>query len=603
LISAFSFPNFSFLKVMCGISAMFGHDWNRRQLEAMVNAQEHRGPDAEGMYQSPTGLAGLGHNRLSIIDLSDAGRQPMSDASGRFWIVFNGEIYNYLELRAELEGSYVFQTRTDTEVLLAAWLKWGESCLDRLLGMFAFVVWDEAGRKVFGARDRFGVKPLHYHETPGGGLWLASEIKALHAAGVPRRTDDATWAAYLTTGMYDHGKATFWAGIHRIPPGGCFTWTLERGLSVRQWYDVANAVLEKGFDLRSESEVADELLSLLEESVRLRFRADVPVGICLSGGLDSSLLLGLVHRIQGAESAIKTFTFYCGDPAYDELPWVEQMLTHTKHPACFCRLTAEEVPGLAARVQVSQDEPYGGLPTLGMAKVHERAVAEDVTVLLDGNGLDEGWAGYEYYQRAAQVDAGRGPVQGSKDKATCPECLNPEFAALAQPLELPKPFGDPLRDLQYRDLCVAKIPRAMRFADRVSMMFSRELREPFLDHRIIELGLRQPAERKIRNGQGKWLVRRLAERILPDGVREAPKRPVQTPQREWLRGPLQPWLEASVEHALSAQPGWFNEDSLRRALRSFLSGAGDNSFFVWQWLSLGLLLPVRKVLKPSGIPK
>jgi asparagine synthase (glutamine-hydrolysing) len=143
----------------------------------------------------------------------------------------------------------------------------------------------------------------------------------------------------------------------------------------------------------------------------------------------------------------------------------------------------------------------------------------------------------------------------------------------------------------------------MRFADRVSMMFSRELREPFLDHRIIELGLRQPAERKIRNGQGKWLVRRLAERILPDGVREAPKRPVQTPQREWLRGPLQPWVRERVEQALDSHPDWFDADALRPALATYRSGSGDNSFFIWQWLSLGLLLPVRKVLKPSGIPK
>jgi asparagine synthase (glutamine-hydrolysing) len=575
---------------MCGISAMFGRDWNRRQLEAMIDVQQHRGPDAEGMYESPTGLAGLGHNRLSIIDLSDAGRQPMCDASGRYWIVFNGEIYNYLELRAELENSYVFQTRTDTEVLLAAWLKWGESCLDRLIGMFAFVVWDEAGRKVFGARDRFGVKPLHYHETPDGGLWLASEIKALHAAGVPSESNAVTWATYLTTGMYDHGEATFWLGIHRIPPGGCFTWTLERGLSVRRWYDVANAALEKGFDLRSESEVADELLALLEESIRFRFRADVPVGICLSGGLDSSLLLGLVHRIQGADSTVKTFTFYCGDPAYDELPWVEQMLTRTKHPACFCRLTAEEVPGLATRVQVSQDEPYGGLPTLGMAKVNERAVQEGVVVLLDGNGLDEGWAGYDYYQQATRVDVTRAPVQGSKDPSTRPECLKPEFAGLAQPLELPKPFGDPLRDLQYRDLRYAKIPRATRFADRVSMMFSRELRNAFLDYRIVELGLRQRPDRKLRNGHGKYLPRRIAKGILPHGVREIPKRPVQTPQREWLRGPLKPWAEGCIESALAGPGGcWLEADAIRAEWRRYCSGAYDNSYFVWQWISLGLI--------------
>ena len=575
---------------MCGIAATFGRDRETAaRLQRMVASQSHRGPDACGVYESPSGLAGLGHNRLSIIDLSDAGRQPMCDASGRYWITFNGEIYNYLELRAELESSYAFRTRTDTEVLLAAWLKWGSSCLDRLIGMFAFVLWDETEQKAFGARDRFGVKPLHYHVTPDGGLWLASEIKALHAAGLPQHPDASSWATYLTSGMYDHGDATFWAGVQRIPPGGCFTWSPGEGLAIRPWYDVAEAAFAPGLDSRSDAEVADELLALLEDSVRLRFRADVPVGVCLSGGLDSSLLLGLLHRLQGADSAVKTFTFHCGDPAYDELPWVEQMLVKTKHPACYCRLNVEEVPALAARVQASQDEPYGGVPTLGMAKVHERAVAEGVVVLLDGNGLDEGWAGYEYYQRAATVDATKAPVQGAQDRTTRPECLNPDFAALSHShppaiSHLPSAIS-PLQALQYRDLRRAKIPRAMRFADRVSMMFGRELREPFLDHRIIELGLRQPAERKIRNGQGKWLVRQLAARLLPEGVREAPKRPVQTPQREWLRGPLRPWATAQVEAALAAHPDWFNSSTVLPALRAFNAGQGDNSFYLWQWIS------------------
>lgn len=586
---------------MCGISAMFGRNWNPKQLESMASAQRHRGPDATGCYRSLSGLAGLGHNRLSIIDLSDAGRQPMSDVPGRYWIVFNGEIYNYPELRRELEADYTFRTQTDTEVLLAAWLKWGEACLDKLIGMFAFVIWDEEEHTAFGARDRFGVKPLHYHQTDDGDVWLASEIKALHAAGLSRRANPTTWASYLVTGMHDQADATFWEGIERVPPGGCFAWTPERGLSIRQWYDVAAAALKQGLDQRTDTEVADELLALLEETVRLRFRADVPVGICLSGGLDSSLLLGLVHRIQGRKSTVKTFTFQCGDPNYDEVPWVEQMLADSQHPACFCRLTSDEVPELATRVQASQDEPYGGLPTLGMAKVHERAVQEGVVVLLDGNGLDEGWAGYEYYQRAATVDTLQAPVQGSRDRSTRPECLNPDFAALGkvgstrQKTEIGieshfqlSVFSLQLFSLQYRDLRHAKIPRAMRFADRVSMMHSRELREPFLDHRIIELGLRQPAERKVRNGQGKWLLRRLAQRILPAGIREAPKRPVQTPQREWLRGPLRPWVQAQVDAALAAHSDWFDADALRTALALYLRGDGDNSAFVWQWLSAGL---------------
>ena len=579
---------------MCGIAGIFGSDVNRAQLGAMVASQRHRGPDATGIYVSPSGRAALGHNRLSIIDLSDAGRQPMSYSDGRYWIAFNGEIYNYVELREQLAPRHAFRTRTDTEVLLAAYQEWGDGCLDRFIGMFAFAIWDEREQRLFAARDRFGVKPLHVHEPPGGGLWLASEIKALHAAGVAVEPDPTTWATYLASGMYDHSERTFWRDIRRVPPGGCLTWSERGGVRQRQWYDPAQAVLRTGPDLRSEADAGNELLGLLEESVRLRFRADVPVGICLSGGLDSSLLLGLVHRVQGKESTVKTFTFFCGDPNYDETPWVEQMLAETRHPASFCRLTADEVPELAVRVQGIQDEPFGGLPTLGMAKVHERAYAEGVTVLLDGNGLDEGWGGYDYYARAGEVDSAIGPVQGTRRQQDHGNCLVQEFASLASPFVPARPFHDPLLDLQYRDIQHAKIPRAMRFADRVSMMYSRELREPFLDHRIVELGLRQAADRKVRGQQGKWLPRQIAAQLVPGGVREAPKRPVQTPQREWLRGPLRDWVEAQLDVVLGELGGaWFDAAAVRKQWERYQDRGGDNSFFLWQWLNLGLILQNR----------
>jgi asparagine synthase (glutamine-hydrolysing) len=575
---------------MCGIAGMFGYGWKRVQLEAMVASQRHRGPDMSGIYVDSSLIAGLGHRRLSILDLSDAGRQPMSSADGRYHIMLNGEIYNYLELREELGGQTSFFTRTDTEVLLAAYIHWGEQCLDRLIGMFAFAIWDEREQKLFAARDRFGVKPLFLYEPAAGGLWLASEIKALHAAGVSRELDERTWATYLSSGMYDHEEWTFWKGIRQLPPGACLTWTPERKKSVRIWYDPAEAALKQGIDTRDAKTVANELLALLEHSVRLRFRSDVPVGICLSGGLDSSLLLGLIHRLQGPSSEIKTFTFVCGDPLYDETPWVRQILAKTRHSACFCQLNPMDVQEITAKVQFYQDEPFGGLPTLGMVKVHECARTEGVTVLLDGNGMDEAWCGYEYYARANAIDAAIGPVQGSRSASTRPDCLTPEFASLVRPFAAAKPFGDPLRDLQYRDLRHAKIPRAMRFADRVSMMFSRELREPFLDHRIVELGLRQPAERKIRDGQDRWLLRRLSAPFVPEGVRQATKRPLQTPQREWLRGPLREWADERVAEALAAYGGtWLDVDTVQTAWQDYCNNESDNSFYIWQWISLGML--------------
>lgn len=556
----------------------------------MVNAQRHRGPDAEGIFCNDISTVALAHNRLSILDLSDAGRQPMSDIHGRRWITLNGEIYNYVELRQAL-GEYQYKSRTDTEVLLAAFDRWGPECLDRLIGMFAFAVWDEQQQRLFAARDRFGVKPFFYHQRPDGTLVFASEIKALRCAGVHTAPDPVTWATYLSTGVSDSSPRTFWTGIQSLPPGHCLTWQGGK-LQVRCWYDLAERS-GRGLDRRPLKTVQDEYRSLLDESIRLRFRSDVPVGINLSGGLDSSALLGLVDDEFGADNQVKVFTYVTGDPRYDELPWVQQMLRDTKHPLSISTLTSDEVPELAEKISVQQDEPFGGLPTLAYAKVFQRARSEGVTVLLDGQGMDEQWAGYDYYRRAIHdqtVTSDRtGTVQGTRQESTRPECLTPEFRALAERSWTPQPFSDALRNLQYRDARFTKIPKAVRFNDRVSMMSSTELREPFLDHRLFELALRQPAERKIVGRTGKWTLRQIAQGLLPRHVSEAPKRPLQTPQREWLRGRLRDWAADCIESAVRRYGGhWLDADAVRREWQLYLDGASDNSSYVWQWISVGL---------------
>ena len=551
----------------------------------MVRAQHHRGPDGTGWHLSPSGAAGLGHNRLSIIDLSAAGSQPMSTPDGRLWLTFNGEIYNYLELRDAL-SDYPFRSRSDSEVLLAAFQKWGPACLDRLVGMFAFAIWDEHEQSLFGARDRFGVKPLYYSVVDGSRLVLASEIKSLHAAGVAQVEDATAWATYLAHGYLDDSARTFWQGVQSLLPGHAFLWR-HADLKIWRWYDLAEAVGEP-FDARSEAEVSDEYLELLRESVRLRFRADVPVGINLSGGLDSSILLALVRELHGPDSHVKAFTFATGDPRYDETPWVAEMLDHTRHPLTVCTLSSAEVPALAEQVQAAEDEPFGGLPTLAYARVFERARQEGVIVLLDGQGMDEQWAGYDYYREPGSEGTSM-PLQGSNDSPVRPGCLTPEFRALAVPRTTAAPFGDRLRNLQYRDTCT-KIPRALRFNDRISMRASTELREPFLDHRLFELALRQGPDRKISSGTGKWLLRQIAANHLPGRIVEAPKRPLQTPQREWLRGPLREWATALIDDAVHG-PGapWLDVAAVRAEWKRFCEGHSDNSFYVWQWLSLALM--------------
>jgi asparagine synthase (glutamine-hydrolysing) len=570
---------------MCGIAGIFGHGWDRRQLEAMAVAQTHRGPDDFGVEVLAGDTVGLAHNRLSIIDLSPAGHQPMFSHDGELCVVFNGEIYNYLELRNALH-EYPFRSRTDTEVILAAYDRWGPACLERFLGMFAFLLWDNRRQTLFAARDRFGVKPLYYHRRPDGTLLAASEVKALHAAGAPVEPDPVAWSTYLSSGLYDHSERTFWEGVQSLPPGHYLTWRQSQ-TTITCWYDAAEAA-GLGEDTRPAHVVEQEYESLARESLRLRFRSDVPVGINLSGGLDSSMLLGLVQSEFGQESDVKVFTFVTGDERYDELPWVRQMLNRTHHPLTPCELLAHEVPDLAASVQYHQDEPFGGLPTLAYARLFECARAQGVKVLLDGQGMDEQWAGYDYY-RSVLNGSVAGTIQGAKDPSVRPDCLTREFRGLSDPWKAPRRFLDPLRDLQYRDLRHTKIPRGLRFNDRVSMRVSTELREPFLDHRLVELALRQPLERKISNGTSKFLLRRIAGKLLPGGIVEAPKRPLQTPQREWLRGPLREWANDQIQTAIARMGGsWLCPKGVSRAWHAYLQGESDNSFYVWQWASIGL---------------
>ena len=550
----------------------------------MVESLLHRGPDDRGIFVDPAGRAVLGHDRLSILDLSDAGHQPMVSPDGRYVLAFNGELYNYRELRSELQG-HQFRSDCDTEVVLAAWTAWGEACLHRFLGMFAFVMWDTATGEAAVVRDRFGVKPLFVADNPDGTLMVASEIKALHAAGVARRPDLTTWATFLASGRQELPDRTFWEAIRPVPAGSILRWR-DGVVETSRWYDLARAVGETEDD-RPDDLVAEEWLGLALESVDLRFRSDVPVGINVSGGVDSSFLLAAVHAVQGERSEVEAYTFVTGDPNYDELPWVQDLLTQTRHPSVVVPLAAGDVPALALDVARHQDEPFGGLPTLAYARLFEVARSRGTLVLLDGQGLDEQWAGYDYY-RAGATGVPDSIVQGSTDPATRPGALLPGAVDLVLAPDL-KCSGERLRALQLRDISATKLPRALRYNDRVSMRSGCELREPFLDHRLVELALRQPASRKIDAATGKVFLRRMLADRLPGRLVEAPKRPMQTPQREWLRGPLARWASEMIEIGLDGVGrDLLDPSAAREAWRRFHGGDGDNSYFAWQWISLGL---------------
>jgi len=570
---------------MCGISGISGKNWNSRQLKNMLAIQRHRGPDDEDIYISDDQLTGLAHNRLSIIDLSEAGRQPMHDLSGRYYMVFNGEVYNYLEIRKKLSAEFTFKSQSDSEVILYAYIKWGSACLDQFVGMFAIAIWDTHEKLLWIARDRFGVKPLNYAFDANNNFYFASEIKTLHAGGIPKEINEPAWAAYLGYGRYDHDENTFWKGVNKLMPGHFLT-LKDNNFKITKWYDLHDKTGDE-YDNRSIEDVSEEYLTLLEENIKFRFRSDVPVGINLSGGLDSSALLSLVNKVKGEDSDVIAFTFYTGDSRYDELPWVREMISHTNHPLISCLLQATDVPELAASVQYHQDEPFGGIPTLAYAKLFEEARKEGVIVLLDGQGMDEQWAGYDYY-RNVETNISRPTIQGSNDRSVLPECLDNEFLAMSGNWKAPEKYPDKLRNLQYRDALYTKIPRALRFNDRISMRASTELREPFLDHRLFEIAFRQQASFKINGTTGKWFMRQLLKNYLPGKVVEAPKRALQTPQREWLRKDLRNWAEAQIENAIN-NVSFLNRNEVIKHWEAFLNEESDNSFYVWQWISLGLM--------------
>lgn len=607
---------------MCGIAGMVGSGPAEAKLDLLrrMNAvQRHRGPDDEGVFVDAG--VGLSLVRLAVLDRSPAGRQPMSTPDGRYTIVHNGEVYNYLELRRMLEGTGPFTTGTDTEVILRAYTQWGPACVERFVGMFSFAIWDRAESVLFCARDRFGIKPFYYAED-GGRLVFASEIKALLQTGLPRRPCLAALHDYLVRGHYDHSSATFFDGVWRLPPGHTLTARPGEPASLRRYYWLPDR-LDPQAEVKEEVAVAT-LRELLEDAVRLRLRADVRVGVSLSGGLDSSTLLALVDRGGAAAGEVEAFSCVYPEAGVSERPWIELMAKATRRPVHFSLMRQAELSRALEAMTWHQEEPFGGVPTLAWVGLYQATRRRGVTVLLDGSGLDDILGGYRHhhaayladlfrngdhatfraefegYQRAWRVDwrqALRDLQGAAQDDWTTkamdasdpvrPECLTRDFLRRGpEPEPFPRPFGSPLKDLMFQGLAGTKIPRALRFKDRASMAFSRELRVPFLDHRLVEFCFGLPERFLVRDGMTKYLLRQAMAGLLPEEVRTAAKRSVPVPQREWLGSALREWVEAVLESRSFASRGIVDAPQARQQYRRFCGGERANSFYVWQWVNL-----------------
>jgi len=580
---------------MCGIIGIKGELPSLEIFQAARDVMEHRGPDDSGVFYYPKDKIAIGHRRLSIIDLSTSGKQPFWSNDDRFVITFNGEIYNYLEIKKEIGDRYIFKSKTDTEVLLAAYIIWGDKMLEKLNGMFAFAIWDRETNVLFCARDRLGEKPFYYTKTDSV-LCFASEIKALLALGAHRKPNEKIIFDYLFYGFYDHTDETFFEGIKKLPAGHYLIFK-SGDISIKKYWDLADAkplVSEK----LSDSEVIEKFKLLIADSIKIRYRSDVPVGLNLSSGLDSNSLYQYSNIVNGYYPDI--FTMCLPGAEYNECEILDEYLTPVqKKTWSIVTLKPEDVFPIAEKMNGIQDEPYGGIPTIAYDKLIEKAKKQGVTVLLEGQGLDEILAGYKYYESyhaldtSDSVDISKVSEQTmlSQDmtKQVFQEILAVEFVERNKyKILFNEPFDSHLLNAQYRDLMYTKLPRVLRFNDHSTMKYGRELRLPYLDHRIVEFCFWLDPKFKLNKNGQKVLVREVMKEHLPKVLRGKSKKAFGAVQTEWFRKYFKNQiLEILESESFKSRPYW-NHEVLNKKVREFFDGIGDNSFFIWQCLNLEL---------------
>jgi asparagine synthase (glutamine-hydrolysing) len=612
---------------MCGIVAVLDPtgELTPELLAAMRDQIAHRGPDGYRSWfaESSSGVVGLGHRRLAIIDLNERAAQPMFNRTGELALIHNGEIYNYIELREELEAEgVVFTTTSDTEVLLAAYERWGPDCLSRLNGMFAFMIWDGRRGELFAARDRFGEKPLFLAKLPGGGIALGSEMKALLAH--PRLqavADEETIERYAAGNYYEDGERTFFRGIERVPPAHALILDGSGAVRRRWRYWTPDYEARDGY---VEEDAVERFRELLAASVRMRLRSDVPVGTSLSGGLDSSMIVGLLAEMRHGSTTFTQNAFTARFDDYPELSEGEEaalVADRARLNAFTVEPHGETLADESARLHWHQEEPFLSASIYLQWCVMRLAHGEQTTVLLDGQGADELLAGYQPYFRRFQLDRlDRGQLLAlvresrafrsrlretrsrfpDRTRRFDPEVALSPFALAAAALRRPAPESRPyseglpparrggrLRRLIAEDLQYTSLPILLRYADRNAMAFSRETRFPFLDHELVDWCLTLPDQAFVKQGWQKYILRRAGEGLMPRRIQwRVDKVGYAAPLDRWLRGPLEGWANERLFAGPIVDVPGYDGESLRRLWSEHQAGAGDHSWALWRWISL-----------------
>lgn len=616
---------------MCGIAGRYnfltGAPVDASTLTGMCDLLAHRGPDGSGVHAD--GPLGFGHRRLAVIDTSDAGRQPMADGLGR-WISFNGEIYNFRELRTELEGcGHRFRTATDTEVILAAHRQWGHACLDRLRGMFALAIWQEGDRSLLLARDRIGKKPLYYR-LDRDGIAFASEPKAFRAEPGFRPEPNRAALLHFLSLQYVPAPLSAFVDVHRLEPGHRLE-VRDGRVSTSRYWDLRygpKRVIDEG-------QALEELRARLAEAVRLRLISDVPLGAFLSGGIDSSIVVALMAEAAGPR--VRTFSIGFHEARYNELPYARQIAERfeTDHQEF---VVTPDAAGLLPKLVWHYNEPFAdssAVPTYCLAELTRRSV----TVALTGDAGDESFAGYDRYRanvlaarldrlppamRTALAAAGRLPAPGRwprvervrrfLDGASFPRerryaaWMLPIDARLKQELCTPDFLASSDTDTEALFESWFRRSAATNFVDATldvdvhsylpddllvkvdiaTMAHGLEARSPFLDHELMQFAATLPVDLKLRGRTQKYLLRRLAKTLLPASIVDRPKKGFGVPIDAWFRRELRDLAHDVLLGPTSRQRGYFCHRTVERLLREHVSGARAWHAQLWTLLMFEL---------------
>jgi len=639
---------------VCGIAAVLAFD-SRPEPSAitrMTSVLRHRGPDDEGFvfldrrgsHVTEEGAKhgwppnfhfqiALGFRRLSIIELSPLGHQPMCNEDASVWLVFNGEIYNYLELATTLKKrGHVFRSSSDTEVILHAYEEWGTECVDQFNGMWAFALWDARRQRLFCSRDRFGVKPLFYW-WDGKTFCLASEPKGILASNlVAAKMNSPYLVRFLTDSVQQDGEHTFYEGILSLLPAHSLV--LEHGKLRRfRYWDYDHPAVRQHYDF---SDPERSFRQLLIDSVRVRLRSDVPVGACLSGGLDSSSIVGIVSHLNG-QGSLDTFSATFDSKRNDESAYMQLAAEDSGSRSHFIRVSPQELTEVMPRIIWHLDGPCLSASTYPFWKVSQLASGR-VKVLLDGQGADELLGGYFGFFPACVVESVRAALRARsanamlgasvqlaaavgtagwrqlyflyRDYSTLGRKLKlhrrylrseavirPEVRCLAQdanghrPEGVPRKFADELTQVLYEHHSRSNLPGLLQYADGISMAHSLEARLPFLDYRLVEFCFALPPETKIRGTTTKWLLRKAMRGLVPEEILDRrDKIGFATPFASWIRGPLRAFMMDTLDGTRARQRGIFDSANLRKVIRRHLSGRLDMSFYIWRWMATELWL-------------